>query len=70
MLKSEIIERDDGVKLCKTYSDGNYKIKQFETGNIYDEAVDIENVLYTYEETDEKIDSEEIAPHNVENEEV
>ena len=52
-------ERKDGVKLYRTYSDEQYKIKQVETGNIYDEAIDIENANYTYEETDILIESEE-----------
>ena len=52
-------ERKDGVKLYRTYSDEQYKIKQVETGNIYDEAIDIENANYTYEETDIFLESEE-----------
>lgn len=44
--------REDGVKLYHTYSDKNYKILQVETGIQYDEAIDIENAPYTYEETD------------------
>lgn len=44
--------RKDGVKLYRTYSDKNYKILQVETGIQYDEAIDIENAPYTYEETD------------------
>lgn len=50
--------RKDGVNLYRTYSDENYKILQVETGNIYDEAIDIEGSDYTYEETNEKIESE------------
>ena len=46
--------REDGVKLYRTYSDENFKILQVETGNVYDEAIDIETSNYTYEETDEK----------------
>lgn len=53
-------ERKDGVKLYKTYSDEQYKIKQVETGNIYDEAIDIEGANYTYVETEEKIEVEEM----------
>lgn len=52
-------ERKDSVKLYKTYSDEDYKILQVETGNIYDEAIDIETASYTYEETNEKIEREE-----------
>lgn len=51
--------REDGVNLYKTYSDENYKIRQIETGAIYDEAIDVENAEYTYEETEEKIEISE-----------
>lgn len=47
--------REDGVNLYRTYSDENYKIRQIETGIIYDEAIDVETSTYTYEETDEPI---------------
>ena len=49
-------QREDGVNLYKTYSDENYKIRQIETGAIYDEAIDVENAEYTYEETEEKVE--------------
>lgn len=48
-------EREDGVKLYRTYSNADYKIRQIETGIIYDEAIDVETSTYTYEETDEPI---------------
>ena len=55
MIKKELFKtRADGVKLYRTYSDENYRIKQVETGNIYDEAIDVEDANYTYEETAEK----------------
>ena len=60
MIKKEFYKtRKDGVNLYKTYSDNNYRIKQKETGNIYDEAIDVENAPYTYEETNIKINDEE-----------
>lgn len=52
--------REDGVNLYRTYSDENYKIKQIQTGIIYDEAIDVEDSIYTYEETDIPIEPEEI----------
>ena len=59
MIKREFYKtRSDGVNLYKTYSDNKYRIKQIETGNIYDEAIDIENAPYTYEETDMLIEEE------------
>ena len=51
--------REDGVNLYKTYSNENYKIRQIETGAIYDEAIDVEGAEYTYEETEEKIEISE-----------
>ena len=59
MIRKELYEtREDGVKLYRTYSDENFKILQVETGNIYDEAIDIETSNYTYEETKYKIGEE------------
>lgn len=56
MVKKEYYKtRKDGVKLYRTYSDEEYRIKQIETGIIYDEAIDIEGINYTYIETEEKI---------------
>lgn len=61
MIKQELcIVRNDGVKLFKTYSDDNFKIRQIETGNIYDAAIDIENANFTYEETEEKVEVEAV----------
>ena len=50
--------RKDGVNLYRTYSDENFRIRQIETNQIYDEAIDIESASYTYEETEEKIEEE------------
>lgn len=61
MIKQELYAvRNDGVKLFKTYSDGNFKIRQIETGNVYDAAIDVENAPFTYEETEEKIQMEAV----------
>ena len=51
--------RSDGVNLFRTYSDEGKRIRQTDTGAIYDEAVDIENSGHTYEETDELIETVE-----------
>ena len=48
--------RYDGVKLYRTYSNSNVYIKQVETGNIYAEAIDVENAAFTYVETDKQIE--------------
>ena len=60
MIKRDFYKtRNDGVNLYRTYSDENYRILQVETGFVYDEAVDIEDANYTYEETTEKIEEVE-----------
>ena len=64
MIKREFYEtRKDGVNLYKTYSDNNKIIRQIETGNEYEEAIDVAdengNIKYTYEETDKDIERSE-----------
>ena len=59
MIKREFYkERNDGVKLYKTYSDENYRIRKVGTDEIYDEAIDVFPIQYNYEETSEKIEVE------------
>lgn len=48
--------RGDGVRLNRIYSDQDLMIRQVETGNLYDEAIDVEGAPYTYEETDQVIE--------------
>ena len=64
------MERKDGVKLYRTYSDKNMMIQKDGTEEIYSEAIDVENSGYTYTETDipierdpedEKTDTEQKA---------
>ena len=50
--------REDGVNLYKTYSDENYMIHKIGTDEIYEEAIDVENASYEYEETTELIEGE------------
>ena len=54
MIKTEFfIEREDGIKLYKTYSDNEkMNLLQNETGIIYSEAIDIENSGHTYSEVE------------------
>ena len=49
-------ERNDGVKLYRTYSDENYMIRKVGTEEIYEEAIDVESASYEYEETNELIE--------------
>ena len=61
IIREFYITRKDGVNLYKTYSDkGVYIIKQG-TDEKYDEAIDVENTSFEYEETTEKIETEEIS---------
>lgn len=52
--------RKDGVKLFLTKSDENFYIKKIGTNEVYDEAIDVENAPFKYEETDKKIEKEEM----------
>lgn len=61
MIKREFYKtRSDNVNLYRTYSDQNLYIKQLETGNIYSEAIDVEHANYTYIETEEVIENENV----------
>ena len=67
MIKTEYIGKNGlGVDLYRTYSDENKYILQIETGNEYDEAIDVGNengnIAYTYEETEKDIELEEVEP--------
>ena len=55
------IQRKDGVKLYRTYSDAGMMIRQNETGAEYAEAIDVEGASYTYTETETRIPAEEAA---------
>ena len=61
MLKREFYGHNNVLDedMYRTYSDEGFKIRQVETGIIYDEAIDIESKHYTYEETDIPIEPEE-----------
>lgn len=45
-----------------TYSDIGMKIKQEQTGVVYDDAVDVPEKGYTYIETNKPINSEPLTP--------
>ena len=56
MIKTEFL--NDGT-LIKHYSDAGFMLLQVETGIKYADPVDVFPCRYTYEETDEKVESEE-----------
>lgn len=60
IVKEKYKTREDGVTLYRTYSDIGHYIRQIETGVIYEEAIDVEGSLFTYEETEDKIEIEQV----------
>lgn len=50
--------RNDGAELYRHYSDRGLKIRKIGTDEIYDEAIDIADIGYVYEETESQIDAE------------
>ena len=64
MIHKEFIKkRDDGANLYRTYSDKNVYIEQEQTKARYTEAIDVENSIYTYIETDIEIEKEPEPPN-------
>ena len=61
IIKEFYKKRSDGVNLYRTYSDSRLMIRQVETGDVYTEAIDVENAAYTYEETSIPIDADELT---------
>ena len=57
---------DDGR--IRHYSDEGYYIRQVETGNMYEDAVDYIPCRYTYEETDVPIPEKDIIIDEIEEE--
>ena len=53
--KEFYLTRTDGVSLYRTYSDLGNKIKQLNTGFIFDEAIDTETTENIYAETAEAL---------------
>lgn len=56
-----IIEEKLNERLVRHYSDKDVKLKQVETGHLYDEAVDLLPCEYTYDETEIPIEQDELA---------
>ena len=58
MIVREFYEtRTDGVNLYRTYSNAHKRIRQEETGAIYDEAIDVESSTYNYVETTDDVET-------------
>ena len=59
IIKEFFSTREDGVKLCRLYSDRGVCIKKIGTSEIYDEVIDIENAPFKYIETYIKVKAKE-----------
>ena len=57
IIKEFFSTREDGVKLCRLYSDRGVCIKKIGTSEIYDAVIDIENAPFKYTETYIKVKS-------------
>ena len=64
-----MLKIDNDGELIHTYSDSGFKIRRSD-GEIFEEAYDLQNTEYSYEETDEKIEDyvEENAEDNTQDE--
>lgn len=60
-----VLSEQVGEMCIRHYSDKNFKIRQIETGIVYDDAVDVIPCAYTYEETDEPIEDYELDAQEV-----
>lgn len=55
IVKEYFTTREDGVTLYRTYSDSDFKIHKIGTAEVYDEAIDVFDAPFVYEETTEKV---------------
>lgn len=56
VIKEFYITRSDGVNLYRSCSDKGVQIRKVGTDEIYDEAIDVENAPFAYEETDQALE--------------
>lgn len=55
MIKKVFLKtREDKVNLYKIHSDADFIIKKVGTDELYEEAIDVEDAPFEYEETNEK----------------
>lgn len=59
MLLTKIIDHGT-VQVIRHYSDSNLRLRQLETNELFDDAVDVMPCQFTYEETDIPIEDREI----------
>lgn len=56
IVKEFYTTRKDGVNLYRTYSTDGVQIYKVGTDEVYDEAIDVEGIIYAYLETDTPIE--------------
>ena len=56
-----VLEEQVSEMCVRHYSDQGLKIRQIETGILYEDAVDVIPCRYTYEESDEPIPDTELS---------
>jgi hypothetical protein len=56
-----IVEEKLNEQFVKHYSDKGVKMKQVETGILYDDAIDVIPCRYTYEETAIPVERDDLA---------
>ena len=56
IVKEFMKTRAEGVNLYRTYSDQNLKIQKVGTDEVYNQAIDVEDAPFTYEETDKPVE--------------
>lgn len=54
-----MLKIDNDGELIHTYSDAGFKIRRND-GEVFEEAYDLKNSGYSYEETDEKVEAVEV----------
>jgi hypothetical protein len=65
IIKEFYTTRSDGVNLYRSYSDLGLQIRKVGTDEIYDDVVDVEPVVYIYEETDRPVVSDSASDNDV-----
>jgi hypothetical protein len=55
IIKEFFRKREDGVNLCRIYSDQGHYIKKLGTSEIYEEVIDVEDAPFKYMETFNRI---------------
>lgn len=61
-----MLKVDNEGELIHTYSNSDFKIRRSD-GEIFEEAYDLQNSEYSYEETDEKVEAFEVEENTEDN---